>query len=445
MRSRVGRQQVAILSTLLFCLSATQAHAATITVTNTNDTGPGSLRQALAGANDGDTINFGVTGRITLTSGGFEIDKSVTISGPGANRLSIDGNQGQGGCIFYAHYNTVTISGLTITNGGCGIGSDHATLSVSNCVVTANNGYGSDSVGIAINNAPPRPTVPGEREYLRDAREGFCGDHPAGFVTLTIANCIISDNSGPGVWNLSATVTITNSTISGNSNGNSGEGGGIYTDGTKLPGDLIVISSTISGNFAFYDGGGIFSGFSGLTIINSTISGNSTGDPDYGYGGGVATSGGTISNSTVSGNSAVSGGGIYNAAGQFGGTIEILNTILNAGALGENIVNKGGTVISHGYNISSDDGGGYLTGPGDQINTDPLLSPLRNHGGPTLTHSPLRGSPAIDAGDPEFTPPPDHDQRGSCFYRVFGGRIDVGSVETQLRPRCVTPAPRPTP
>jgi hypothetical protein len=438
------RRTTTVAVGLLFYAVVIHLQATTITVVNTNDSGPGSLRQALADANDGDTINFAITGRITLTSGGLGIDKFVTISGPGAHRLSIDGNQGQGGgCIFYAHYNTVTISGLTITNGGCGIGSDHASLSVSNCVVTANTGYGSDSVGIAINNILG-PTVPGEREYLRDAREGFCGDHPAGSVTLTVANCIISDNSGPGVYNFSANVTITNSTISGNCVDNGG-GGGIYTDGSKLPGNLTVINSTISGNFASDIGSGIFSGSSFLTIINSTISGNSTGDPDYGYGGGVAARGVTISNSTVSGNSAASGGGIYNEVGYYGGTIEISNTILNAGALGENIVNNGGTVISHGYNISSDDGGGYLTGPGDQINTDPLLSPLRNHGGPTLTHLPLRGSPAIDAGDPEFTPPPDHDQRGSCFYRVFGGRIDVGSVETQLRPRCVTPAPRPTP
>ena len=125
--------------------------------------------------------------------------------------------------------------------------------------------------------------------------------------------------------------------------------------------------------------------------------------------------------------------------------MEIRNTIFNAGALGENIVNNGGTVTSHGYNLSSDDGGGVLTGPGDQINTDPLLGPLQDNGGPTFTHLPLLGSPAIDAGDPEFTRPPDHDQRGSCFYRVFGRRIDIGSVETQPRPRCVTPAPRPIP
>jgi hypothetical protein len=84
-----------------------------------------------------------------------------------------------------------------------------------------------------------------------------------------------------------------------------------------------------------------------------------------------------------------------------------------------------------------------LTGPGDQINTDPLLGPLQDNGGPTLTHLPLPGSPAIDAGDPSFTRPPYHDQRGPCFYRVFGRRIDVGSVETQPRPRCVTRPPRP--
>src|SRR4029077_4884629 len=152
-----------------------------------------------------------------------------------------------------------------------------------------------------------------------------------------------------------------------------------------------------------------------------------------------------ITNSTISGNSAGSGGGIYNSAGQFGGRLEFGNTIFNAGASGENIFNDGGTVTSHGYNVSSDNGGGYLNRPGDQINTDPHLGPLQDNGGPTLTHLPLSGSPAIDGGDPNFTPPPFHDQRGSCYYRVFGRRIDVGSVETQPRPRCVTPARRPTP
>ena len=86
--------RVCILVWLALHLSfPTQTLAATITVTNTNDNGPGSLRQALRDAHDGDTINFAVTGTLTLTSGGLPVNKSLTISGPGKDQLSIDGNQ----------------------------------------------------------------------------------------------------------------------------------------------------------------------------------------------------------------------------------------------------------------------------------------------------------------------------------------------------------------
>ena len=89
---------------------ATQTLAATITVTNTNDSGPGSLRQALIIANDGDTINFAVTGTITLTSGGLPVSKNLAIVGPGADQLSIDGNQT---ILVFGVFNgnAVTISG----------------------------------------------------------------------------------------------------------------------------------------------------------------------------------------------------------------------------------------------------------------------------------------------------------------------------------------------
>src|SRR5207248_2434759 len=60
-----------------------------ITVTNTSDSDPGSLRQALADASDGDTINFAVSGTISLTSGELVIDKNITISGPGSNLLTV--------------------------------------------------------------------------------------------------------------------------------------------------------------------------------------------------------------------------------------------------------------------------------------------------------------------------------------------------------------------
>ena len=99
---------------------AISAHADIITVTNTNDSGPGSLRQALRVANDGDTINFAVTGTIVLTSGGLPVNKNITISGPGADQLSIDGNQAF--LVFgIFHDKTATISGLTVRNAQSGI------------------------------------------------------------------------------------------------------------------------------------------------------------------------------------------------------------------------------------------------------------------------------------------------------------------------------------
>jgi len=142
----------------------------------------------------------------------------------------------------------------------------------------------------------------------------------------------------------------------------------------------------------------------------------------------------TITNSTFSDNSAYLAGTVHNSAAP----LVVASTVFNAGALGVNIVNDG-TGKSRGYNISSDDGGGYLTGPGDQIDIDPLLGPLQDNGGTTFTHALLPGSPAIDAGDPTFTPPPAQDQRG--YPRVVNGRIDIGSFEAQG----ATPTPTPTP
>src|SRR5690348_4562428 len=108
-----------ILITLL-CAAMTSMHnarSATITVTNTNDSGAGSLRQALADAHDGDTINFSVTtpATITLTSGVLVVNKSVTINGPTAGHLSVNGNAAS--TVFFIASGVVTISNLTIMNG----------------------------------------------------------------------------------------------------------------------------------------------------------------------------------------------------------------------------------------------------------------------------------------------------------------------------------------
>src|SRR6185369_3317147 len=97
--ARTRRISVSVFSNLaapiclgLVCAAVISGHAATITVTNTNDSGPGSLRQALATANDGDMIVFSVTGTIGLTSGELLVGTSITISGPGAANLAVNGN-----------------------------------------------------------------------------------------------------------------------------------------------------------------------------------------------------------------------------------------------------------------------------------------------------------------------------------------------------------------
>ena len=237
--------------------------------------------------------------------------------------------------------------------------------------------------------------------------------------TVTISDLTIRNgegNFGGGILNGGgATLTISNSTLSGNIGG---FGGGIFNTGT-----LAIVNCTVSGNAAS-EGAGIYNGATS-TITNSTLSGNAA----PGAGGGCVNLGTLqIANSTLSDNSSGLGGGVFNI-----GTLQIGNTILNTGDSGANISNSGGTVTSLGYNLSSDDGGGFLTGPGDQINTDPMLGPLQDNGGPTFTHALLPASPAIDTGDPNFTPPPFFDQRGPGFDRVVNGRIDIGSFEVQTQ------------
>ncbi len=119
------KTRILFLFTLLCAAVASVqiVHAATITVANTLDSGAGSLRDALAAGNDGDTIDFGaaVTGTITLTSGELVVNDSITISGPGADVLSVNGNAASR--VFHvASGKIVSISGLTITNGNASDG-----------------------------------------------------------------------------------------------------------------------------------------------------------------------------------------------------------------------------------------------------------------------------------------------------------------------------------
>src|SRR6266511_2986869 len=141
-----GNVRLAAIAAALLCAVIIPANAATITVTNTNDSGAGSLRQALIAATDGDTITFAVSGTIVLTSGELLVDKSITIPGPGAGSLAVDGNA-TSRVFHFGSGKNVTISGLTITNAGAnggGIYNEGATLTLSNCAVSGNSGDGID-------------------------------------------------------------------------------------------------------------------------------------------------------------------------------------------------------------------------------------------------------------------------------------------------------------
>jgi len=157
---------------------------ATIRVTTINDNGRGSLRQALTDAVDGDTINFSssLNGQtITLTSGELLVDKSVAISGPGANTLAVDANH-TSRVFNIASGRDVTISGLTVTNGsaplpyrwGGGIYNDHGALTLNNCTISGNTA-------------------------VQGAGGGIYNDGNDSSAMLTITNCTINGNSAwPG-------------------------------------------------------------------------------------------------------------------------------------------------------------------------------------------------------------------------------------------------------
>jgi len=145
-----GRRIRFVAASLLFFAVALAARATTIVVTNTNDSGPGSLRQALADANNGDTIVFAITGTIALTTGELLVGTSVTISAtPGS--MAVDGTNNSR--VFHiSSGTTVTISGLTIEQGnppnhdGGGIYNDHAMLALNDCTIVNNAGTGGGDV-----------------------------------------------------------------------------------------------------------------------------------------------------------------------------------------------------------------------------------------------------------------------------------------------------------
>src|SRR5215472_15831736 len=224
---------------VLLCFITVPARAGVITVTNTNDSGPGSLRQALADVNDGDTITFAVTGTIGLTSGELFVNRNIAISGPGANMLTITRNSASHFRIFHILKHTVTIEGSSITNGlalGLGISPD-----AGGGIFCDDEEFNNERLAVTVNNCViSGNTAGGPNPFGGGGGISFGAINCFGPSRLTVNNCTISGNScqgynGGGIYtNLCdptgmSTVTISNSTISGNSADQLG--GGIYNAG----------------------------------------------------------------------------------------------------------------------------------------------------------------------------------------------------------------------
>jgi hypothetical protein len=224
----------------------------TLTVTNSNDSGAGSLRAEIAAAHSGDTIVFApslVGQTITLTSGELLIDRGVTIAGPGAGKLAVSGNHVSRVFEVAKLQKPVTLSGLTIDNGaanasdGGGILNQGAMLTVSDCTLSGNSSF-------------------------------YGGGGIFNVGTLKVSGCTLSDNvvtAGPGggIANGGGTLTVSSSTLSGNSADN---GGGIFNNSIFT---TTISGSSLTGNTAGDAGGGIFQGGGAVILSACTLSGNS--------------------------------------------------------------------------------------------------------------------------------------------------------------------------
>lgn len=341
-----------LLVSALFVLSSWPAAASTYVVDRTTDADSGGggegtglvgdLRYAVTNAQSGDDVTFSVTGTIDLAAALPSLTEDINVVGPGAGSLTV-----LHGRFNVASGATVVLSGITISGGS---------------------------------------------------------------------------GNGGGVFN-AGTLTLDRVTVSGNScgslNGGPSAGGGIwnYTDAT-----LTVNDSTISGNSAlgssFYGpglGGGI-ANYGTLTLTNSTVSGNLA---NYGFGGGVYNSGTlTLESSTISGNTASAGGGGVRSTGTF----NTRNGIIAGNGGGD----LSGALTSQGHNLIGTGGSGFAAS--DLVNTDPMLRPLQNYGGTTSTQAPWPDSPAVGyvpgtTGE-DF---PAADQRGTS--RPQGSQADIGAVE----------------
>ncbi|MGO9916363.1 MAG: choice-of-anchor Q domain-containing protein, partial [Isosphaeraceae bacterium] len=444
----------------------------TWTVNSLGDTGTGTgtsgdLRYVITQADQtqGDnTINFAVTGQITLNSALPDLSNTtglMDIEGPGASSLTVARSSAAAADfrIFTVDANVqAQLVGLTITRGRAnayyGGGIDNGgTLTVADSSVIGNSvliySGGFTGGGGIENESGATLTVTNSIVGYNSVPIGGQGGGISNDGTMTVTNSSIDNNSAPssfasggsggaGIINL-GTLTVTNSTIDNNSAG--AGGGGIGNNGT-----LTVTGSTIANNSAAAGGGILNDSLEGsMTVTNSTIAGNSATATSFnpGDGGGIWDFNGplTVTNSTIADNNVPSGG--LGGGLDDGSTTAILdNTIVAINTSGGATPNDiAGTVSStSAYNLVGIGGSGGLVNGinGNQVGVaDPGLSRLADNGGSTETIALLTGSPAIDKGsnalavDPTTGQPLTTDQRGPGFPRIVNGTVDIGAYEFQ--------------
>ncbi len=320
------KSKVGIACAMLLLVSA-MVNAANQTVTNLNDSGAGSLRQAVTDVGTGESINFssGLSGSIVLSTGQITIAKSMTIDATGAI-ITVDGNASSR--IFYISDNAntlnITISNLTITNGRA-----FTADSNENAGAIYNRGE-----NLTFNNCTISNSVVVGDSSSSGSRTGYGGgirsDTTSGNGTLTMNNCTISGNTamgikegtyeahgqGGGIWSNCPT-TLSNCLIDNNQATRTGGtltpfGGGIYLTSNTLS----MTSCTVSNNTGGHQGGGICLNtvIGAHSISKSDVNGNTS---TYANGGGLYFSGNAGSSLQVSDSSfynnlaSSNGGGLY--------------------------------------------------------------------------------------------------------------------------------------
>lgn len=414
--------------------------ATATSVSNCEDSGPGSLRQAVLDTPDGGTIDAtglaGVCSVITVKTGAMSIAyDNLTVVGPGKGKLAVTAELINGG--IHRYYSrifthtgrgTLTLQDITIAHGTVNSPTNQALYG--GCIFSSANVSLVDSDVLACEVSSPVQAFGGAIKasgtvYLLDSR--------------VLVSQAIGTNYGGGGGGIDAlNVTLRESTVAGNSvSGSIALGSTVSGGGIRAAGIVDIASSTISGNSASgghlthygsqsSNGGGLYvhDTTASATISDSTISGNSAG-----YYAGLSIFGASVSviNSTVAFNASsashTSGSALSaNAALIIDSDIFSGNTI--SGGTKNDLVLGGYVSPAGGHDLVFSSSA--LLPAGTLRATCPLLGPLTYNGGPTQTHALWSHSPAIDAGDNSQGLP--YDQRGAGYPRASGSS-DIGAYE----------------